>query len=44
MRRGLGERLPSPEIAVDELTGLLTMRIGRVITEEEVKRFLAEEE
>jgi predicted transcriptional regulator len=44
MRRGLGERLPSPEIAVDELTGLLTMRTGRVITEEEVKRFLAEEE
>ena len=44
MRRGLGEGLPSPEIGRDELTGFPTIRIGRVITAEEVKRFLAEEE
>jgi len=44
MRRGLGEELPTPEIGRDELTGLLTMRIGRVITAEEVKRFLEDEE
>ena len=43
MRRGLGEELPTPEIGRDELTGLLTMRIGRVITAEEVKRFLEDE-
>ncbi len=44
IRRGLGEGLPSPEISQDELTGLLTMRIGRLITSDEVERFLEEEE
>ena len=44
MRRGLGEALPTPEIGRDELTGFPTIRIGRVITEEEVKRFLEDDE
>jgi hypothetical protein len=44
MRRGLGEQLPTPEIGRDEMTGFPTIRIGRVITEEEVKRFLEEDE
>jgi predicted transcriptional regulator len=44
MRRGLGEELPTPAISRDELTGLLTVRVGRIITSDEVKRFLEEEE
>jgi len=44
MRRGLGEESPQLEIGVDELTGFPTVRIGRVITAEEVKRFLEDEE
>jgi len=44
MRRGLGEGLPSPEIGRDDLTGFPTVRVGRIITSEEVKRFLQEEE
>ena len=44
MRRGLGEELSKPEIGWDDLTGLPTVRIGRVITSEEVKRFIDEEE
>ena len=44
MRRGLGEGLTKPEISVDELTGLPTVNIGRVITAEEVKRFLEDDE
>lgn len=44
MRRGIGEQSPSPEIGTDELTGFPTLRTGRIITSEEVKRFLAEED
>jgi hypothetical protein len=44
MRKGLGEESTKPEIGVDELTGFPTVRIGRVITAEEVKRFLEDEE
>jgi hypothetical protein len=44
VRRGLGEGLPSPEIGRDELTGLLTVRVGRLISSDEVKRFLEDEE
>lgn len=44
MRRGLGEALSEPEIGVDEVTGLPTIRVGRLITSEEVKRFLEEED
>jgi len=44
MRRGLGERERSAEIGWDELTGLPTVKLGRVITSEEVRRFLEEEE
>ena len=44
MRRGLREGPTKPEISVDELTGFPTVRIGRVITVEEVNRFLDEDE
>jgi hypothetical protein len=44
MRLGLGEGRPLPEIGRDELTGFPTIRIGRRITNEEVKRFLDEDE
>jgi hypothetical protein len=44
MRRGLGEGQDKPELVRDELTGLLTVRVGRVITSDEVKRFLEDEE
>jgi hypothetical protein len=44
MRRGLGEAREEPELIRDELTGLLTVRVGRVITTDEVKRFLEDEE
>jgi len=44
MRRGLGEGREEPELVRDELTGLLTVRVGRVITTDEVKRFLEDEE
>ena len=44
MRRGLGEERPELEFGVDELSGFPTVRIGRVITAEEVKRFLEDEE
>jgi predicted transcriptional regulator len=44
MRRGLGEGLPTPTVERDQLTGLLTVRIGRVITSEEIERFLDEDE
>lgn len=43
MRRGLGEAGRSPEVGWDELTGLPTVKLGRVITSEEVKRILEEE-
>lgn len=43
MRKGLGEGHPSPEIGRDELTGFPTVKVGRVITSEEVRRFLEEE-
>jgi hypothetical protein len=44
MRRGLGEAKAEPELVRDELTGILTLRVGRVITAEEIKRFLEDEE
>jgi hypothetical protein len=44
MRRGLGEGSPLPELKRDELTGILTIDLGRVITAEEVERFLDEDE
>jgi hypothetical protein len=44
MRRGLGEEREEPELVRDELTGLLTIHIGRVITADEVKRFLEDDE
>jgi hypothetical protein len=33
-----------PAVEIDELTGIRTVRIGRVITAEEVKRFLEDNE
>ena len=44
MRRGLGEGSPSPKLKRDELTGILTVDLGRVVTVEEVERFLDEDE
>jgi hypothetical protein len=44
MRRGLGEQLDKPEIVTNPVTGLRSVRLGRIITAEEVKRFLEEEE
>jgi len=44
MRRGLGEGPKEPEIVIDELTGFPTIDLGRVITSEEVERFLDEDE
>ena len=44
MRRGLGERAGAAELGWDELTGLPTVKLGRVITLEEVSRVLAGEE
>ena len=44
MRRGVGERLPKPQISVNELTGLPQFITGRLITASEVQRFLDEDE
>jgi hypothetical protein len=44
MRRGLGERDTGPELSWDELTGLPTVKLGRVITSDDVRRLLEEEE
>jgi Protein of unknown function (DUF2442) len=33
-----------PAVEIDELTGIRTVRIGRVITAEEVRRFLEDDE
>jgi predicted transcriptional regulator len=44
MRRGLEEDSQEPEIVIDELTGFPTISLGRVITSEEVERFLDEDE
>jgi hypothetical protein len=44
MRRGLGEDTSKPEYGHDDLTGLPTVRFCRIITSEEVKRFLDEED
>ena len=44
MRRGLGEGSQKPEVVIDELTGFPTISLGRVITSEEVERFLDEDE
>jgi hypothetical protein len=43
MRRGLEER-PSEVIEYSPVTGFPQIRIGRVITDEDVKRFLDEDE
>jgi hypothetical protein len=42
LQRWLSKRRPAVEI--DELTGIRTVRIGRVITAEEVRRFLEDDE
>ena len=43
MRRGLGEPFDKPEIGVNPITGLPSIRIGRVITAEDVKQLEDEE-
>ena len=42
LQRWLSKRLPT--VKIDELTGTRTVRVGRVITAEEVKRFLEDNE
>jgi hypothetical protein len=44
MRRGVGERLPEPQMGVDELTGFPKLTTGRLITASEVQRFLDEDD
>lgn len=44
MRRGLGEDSARPDYGRDELTGLPTVKYGRIITSEEIERFLDEDE
>jgi hypothetical protein len=44
MRRGVGEKLDKPVLAVDEVTGVPILHTGRLITASEVKRFLDEDE
>lgn len=44
MRRGLGEETSEPVYGRDELTGLPTVRFGRVVTSEEIEQFLDEDE
>ena len=41
--QGLSEAQPAAETSVDELTRLRTVKVGRVITAEEVRRFLDED-
>jgi hypothetical protein len=43
MRRGLHESSGHPEIGVNPVTGLPSIRIGRVITAEDVKQLEDEE-
>ncbi len=43
MRRGLGEGSDMPEIGVNPVTGLPSIRIGRIITSEDVKQLEDEE-
>ena len=43
MRRGLGEPFDTSEIGVNHMTGLPAVRIGRVITAEDVKQLDDEE-
>ncbi len=38
MRRGLSEKVTTPEIGVNELTGFPAIRTGRIITSEDVKQ------
>lgn len=43
VRRGLGEPFDKPEISVNPVTGLPSVRIGRIITSEDVKQLEDEE-
>jgi hypothetical protein len=42
--QGVGERLPEPQMGVDELTGFPKLTTGRLITASEVQRFLDEDD